>query len=243
VQSDYDYQYRNHMRWDNQIGSTAQGSTNNSLYFTKGDYLAFREVSLSYLLPASLTSRMKLGEVEIFAGAYNLGYLKKYEGMFPEIYNGVDYGTTWKAGSPPPVGSVGECTVAELADGTLLLNMRTGDGFYRKQSLSNDGGLTWSAPAVAAAQLDAKCQGSILSIGSTLLLSHAAAATRTNMTIRRSADNGATWNGSHVVYTGNSGYSDMVELEGGKVAILYEGGKNRYTEGLDFKIIPISDIK
>lgn len=92
VQSDYDYQYRNHMRWDNQIGSTAQGSTNNSLYFTKGDYLAFREVSLSYLLPASLTSRMKLGEVEIFAGAYNLGYLKKYEGMFPEIYNGVDYG-------------------------------------------------------------------------------------------------------------------------------------------------------
>jgi hypothetical protein len=80
------------MRWDNQIGSTAQGSTNNSLYFTKGDYLAFREVSLSYLLPASLTSRMKLGEVEIFAGAYNLGYLKKYEGMFPEIYNGVDYG-------------------------------------------------------------------------------------------------------------------------------------------------------
>ncbi|KAF5031799.1 hypothetical protein DSECCO2_624030 [anaerobic digester metagenome] len=63
------------------------------------------------------------------------------------------------------------------------------------------------------------------------------------MTIRRSADNGATWNGSHVVYTGNSGYSDMVELEGGKVAILYEGGKNRYTEGLDFKIIPISDIK
>jgi len=92
VQSDYDYQYRNHMRWDNQIGSTAQGSTNNSLYFTKGDYLAFREVSLSYLLPASLTSRIKLGEVEIFAGAYNLGYLKKYEGMFPEIYNGVDYG-------------------------------------------------------------------------------------------------------------------------------------------------------
>ena len=154
-----------------------------------------------------------------------------------------DYGTTWKAGSPTPAGSVGECTVAELADGSLLLNMRTGDGFYRKQSLSTDGGLTWSAPAVAAAQLDAKCQGSILSIGSTLLLSNAAAATRTNMTIRRSADNGATWNGSYVVYTGNSGYSDMVELEDGKVAILYEGGKNRYTEGLDFKIIPISDIK
>ncbi len=93
VQSDYDYQYRNHMRWDNQIGSTAQGSTNNSLYFSKGDFLAFREVSLSYLLPASWSNRLRLSAVELFAGAYNLGYLKRYEGMFPEIYDGTDYGT------------------------------------------------------------------------------------------------------------------------------------------------------
>ena len=57
VQSDYDYQYRNHMRWDNQIGSSASGSTNNSLYFSKGDYLAFREVSLSYMLPLSWIER------------------------------------------------------------------------------------------------------------------------------------------------------------------------------------------
>ncbi|SFK90436.1 TonB-linked outer membrane protein, SusC/RagA family [Porphyromonadaceae bacterium KH3CP3RA] len=92
VQSDYDYQYRNHMRWENQIGSSASGATNNSLYFSKGDYLAFREVSLSYLLPESWVKKMKLNVIELFVGAYNLGYLKKYEGMFPEIYNGVDYG-------------------------------------------------------------------------------------------------------------------------------------------------------
>ncbi len=92
VQSDYDYQYRNHMRWDNQIGSSTSGATNNSLYFSKGDYLAFREVSLSYLLPESWVKSMKLSVVELFVGAYNLGYIKKYEGMFPEIYNGVDYG-------------------------------------------------------------------------------------------------------------------------------------------------------
>ncbi|MFA5735247.1 MAG: SusC/RagA family TonB-linked outer membrane protein, partial [Proteiniphilum sp.] len=93
VQSDYDYQYRNHMRWDNQIGSTTQGSTNNSLYFSKGDFLAFREVSLSYQLPESWSNRLRLSAVELFAGAYNLGYLKRYEGMFPEIYDGTDYGT------------------------------------------------------------------------------------------------------------------------------------------------------
>ena len=92
VQSDYDYQYRNHMRWDNQIGSSASGSTNNSLYFSKGDYLAFREVSLSYMLPLSWIRKMRLSAVEVFAGAYNIGYIKKYDGMFPEIYTGVDYG-------------------------------------------------------------------------------------------------------------------------------------------------------
>lgn len=93
VQSDYDYQYRNHMRWDNSIGSSASGATNNSLYFSKGDYLAFREVSVSYYLPSSWVKKLRLDALEVFAGGYNLGYIKKYEGMFPEIYTGVDYGT------------------------------------------------------------------------------------------------------------------------------------------------------
>lgn len=35
---------------------------------------------------------MRLSAVEVFAGAYNIGYIKKYDGMFPEIYTGVDYG-------------------------------------------------------------------------------------------------------------------------------------------------------
>ena len=74
------------------VGSSASGSTNNSLYFSKGDYLAFREVSLSYMLPLSWIRKMRLSAVEVFAGAYNIGYIKKYDGMFPEIYTGVDYG-------------------------------------------------------------------------------------------------------------------------------------------------------
>lgn len=154
-----------------------------------------------------------------------------------------DYGKTWQAGEPTPVGSVGECAVAELNDGTLMLNMRTGDGFYRKYSLSNDGGITWSEPKVDVQQLDANCQGSILTIGNTLFLSNAAAATRTNMTIKKSTDNGITWSGKYVVYIENSGYSDLVEISDTQIGIFYEGGKNRYTDGLDFKIVDISSIK
>ncbi|MDD3979740.1 MAG: sialidase family protein [Proteiniphilum sp.] len=154
-----------------------------------------------------------------------------------------DYGITWKAGAPTPSGDVGECSVAELPDGRLLLNMRTSDGFYRKQSFSDDGGESWSDPVVMAMQLDAKCQGSLLAIDDALYLSHASAATRSNMTIRRSGDKGESWDDKLLVYSGNSGYSDMVQLSADKIALFYEGGKKRYTDGLDFKIITISSIK
>jgi TonB-linked SusC/RagA family outer membrane protein len=92
VQSDYDYQYRNHMRWDNQIGNSGTGSTNNSLYYSKGDFLAFREASVSYMFPERWISQLRMKGFEVFAGVYNIGYLKKYEGMMPEIYTGLDYG-------------------------------------------------------------------------------------------------------------------------------------------------------
>lgn len=154
-----------------------------------------------------------------------------------------DYGKTWEAGEPTSTGNVGECSIAELEDGTLMLNMRTSEGFFRKYSLSSDGGVTWSEPITDTRQLDAGCQGAILTIGNTLLLSNAAAATRTNMTVRKSLNKGETWGGKYVVYTGNSGYSDMVEISENQVAVFYEGGENRYTDGLDFKIINLSDIK
>lgn len=90
VQSDVDYNFRNHMRWDNAIGGNG---TNNSLYYGKGDYIAFREVSASYRFQGAWLERAKLQGIEVFAGVYNLGYITAYKGMMPEIYDGVDYGT------------------------------------------------------------------------------------------------------------------------------------------------------
>lgn len=154
-----------------------------------------------------------------------------------------NYGLTWKAGNATPVGETGECSVAELEDGNLMLNMRTNEGYYRKYSLSTDGGITWSVPKVDVKQLDSKCQGSILTVGSNLFLSNTAAATRTNMTVKKSTDNGVNWSSKYVVYTGNSGYSDLVQISQHQIGVFYEGGKNRYTEGLDFKVIDINSIK
>src|SRR5699024_5747752 len=61
VQSDFDYNFRNHMRWDNAIGSNG---SNNSLYYGKGDYIAFREVSLSYQLRSEFLKKAKITGLE-----------------------------------------------------------------------------------------------------------------------------------------------------------------------------------
>ena len=155
-----------------------------------------------------------------------------------------DYGKTWKPGEPTPVGGVGECSVAEIGEGTLMLNMRADEGFYRKSCTSIDGGLTWSSPQISIDQIDCKCQGSILSIGGAVFLSNAASATeRINMTIIKSTDNGKNWKGQYTVYEGNSGYSDIVELSDSQIAIIYEGGEKRYTDGLAFKVVSIKSIQ
>ena len=155
-----------------------------------------------------------------------------------------DYGKTWKPGEPTPVGGVGECSVAEIGEGTLMLNMRADEGFYRKSCTSIDGGLTWSSPQISIDQIDCKCQGSILSIGGAVFLSNAASATeRINMTIKKSTDNGKNWKGQYTVYEGNSGYSDLVELSDSQIAIIYEGGEKRYTDGLAFKVVSIKSIQ
>ena len=155
-----------------------------------------------------------------------------------------DYGKTWKPGEPTPVGGVGECSVAEIGEGTLMLNMRADEGFYRKSCTSIDGGLTWSSPQISIDQIDCKCQGSILSIGGAVFLSNAASATeRINMTIKKSTDNGKNWKGQYTVYEGNSGYSDIVELSDSQIAIIYEEGEKRYTDGLAFKVVSIKSIQ
>ncbi|MBO9596055.1 MAG: SusC/RagA family TonB-linked outer membrane protein [Niabella sp.] len=90
VQSDYDYNFRNHLRWDNGIGNS--DGSNNSLYYSKGDFLAFREVTLSYRFPQKLIGRVFLQNLEVFGSVYNLGYLTHYNGLMPEVYTGSDPG-------------------------------------------------------------------------------------------------------------------------------------------------------
>ncbi len=58
----------------------------NSAYVSKGDYLAFREVTLNYTLRASWLRHAKISAVDLMAGVYNLGYWTAYDGLMPEQY-------------------------------------------------------------------------------------------------------------------------------------------------------------
>lgn len=145
-----------------------------------------------------------------------------------------DGGTTWSLGGNAEPGG-NESTVAELSDGTLILNMRNWrskpDVTLRRLSLSHDGGESWSETFYADSLYEPRCQGSMLSCtdrrtGKEFLLfsNPHSKKERKNMTISRSVDRGTTWTPVLCVNPGPSAYSDMVELRNGRFGLLYETG-------------------
>src|SRR5690606_4855342 len=69
----------------------ATANSGSTFYWEKGDFLAIREVTLSYNLPSSLLNRVKISGVRLNFTANNLYYLTSYAGLNPED-GGVDDG-------------------------------------------------------------------------------------------------------------------------------------------------------
>ena len=59
---------------------------NNSLFVYKGDYLAFREISLSYDMPKAWVSKVGLQSLQLSFTAQNLGYLTAADTMYSPEY-------------------------------------------------------------------------------------------------------------------------------------------------------------
>ena len=159
-----------------------------------------------------------------------------------------DGGKTWKAGGVIPPSTefgVGEPTVVERSDGSLMMNMRAGGptGAYglgfRVTSISSDGGLTWSNPVVDKNLPCPACQGSIFRLNDKeiLFLNPAVSkpgefsrGARRNLTLRFSADDGVTWPHSLMLNAGLSGYSGIAVTKEGKILCVYENGTRDYCE-------------
>jgi sialidase-1 len=167
---------------------------------------------------------------------------KKY---FSHVIYSDDHGKTWNLGGTTPVDQVNECTVAELAGGRLMLNMRNYDRRQknRKVSYSNDGGITWSGLTDDPALIEPICQASMLNIkqpfGRDLLcfLNPADSLVRRNLQLKTSRNHGKTWKVAWSVHPGPAAYSDLVQIQGRLVGCLYEGGEKSPYEGIWFKKI------
>jgi sialidase-1 len=151
-----------------------------------------------------------------------------------------DHGRTWQLGGVIRP-AVNECQLVELADGTLLMNMRNYDRSQTTRALatSDDGGLTWSAVRHDPALVEPVCQASLVRYTTEppesqnrLLFSnpgHGEVGKRRDMTVRMSMDEGRTWPASRVLWPGPAAYSSLAALPGGDLACLFEAGdKNPY---------------
>ncbi len=145
-----------------------------------------------------------------------------------------DHGKSWQLGGTIAPG-MNECQVAELFDGrgTLLIDMRSYLGrAVRAESLSADGGATWSAAVDAPVLIEPTCQASLLRDDAAKLLLFSNPADRkkrVNLTVRASADNAKTWRDVAVLHAGPSAYSSLIALTATDAACLYEcGEKNPY---------------
>ena len=170
------------------------------------------------------------------------------EKYFSHIIYSDDHGDTWKLGGTTPQDQVNECSIAELSDGKLMLNMRNYDRTQksRKISLSEDGGMTWSDIWSDPVLIEPICQGSLLDHPKKKMLffpNPADANARQKMTLRVSYDQGNTWAVSKVLHAGPAAYSDLTILATGEIGCFYEAGKKSPYEGIVFKKISLKELK
>ena len=138
-----------------------------------------------------------------------------------------DGGVTWNVSKNPGTYNGDESKVVELADGSVLMSIRSRRGGNRAFSLSTDGGETWSEPWEAEDLKDPRCNGDILRYtagGRDLLLQSLPGSpnSREDVTIYVSEDNAKTWPVSFKVTDLPSAYSAMTVLPDGSIGILTE---------------------
>jgi len=163
-----------------------------------------------------------------------------------------DHGKTWTVSSPARSGTT-ECAVAQLSDGSLLLNMRDNRNRTDKSatngralSLTRDLGNTWAFhPADHSALPEPTCMASMISHAlpdsrHALLFSNPRNKnSRSDLTIQPSLDDGKTWPAAHHLLLDSEtgyGYSSLVMIDDHTVGILYESSQADMT----FQMIPLA---
>jgi sialidase-1 len=159
-----------------------------------------------------------------------------------------DSGQTWRAGEIAAHGSddvinPNESVAVELADGSVLLNVRNESKRHRRILVTSaDGATHWSRPRFAEDLVEPICMGGLARYkhrGKNLLLfSHPDNLSRAdgretpgvnrdrkNMTVRVSEDEGESWPQYCVIEPGWSAYSDLAVTPQGTILCFYGRGE------------------
>jgi sialidase-1 len=172
------------------------------------------------------------------------------------IVTSKDGGQTWQIGTGAKSNTT-EAQVVELADGSLMLNMRDdrnrsdkGDTNGRAVAITTDFGKTWAVhPSSNSALPEPNCMASI--IGANLKINSDTRRVlffsnpnnkneRSNMTVKVSLDNGLTWPEKYFTLLNTEvgfGYSCMTMTGENSIGILYEGVRDLF-----FQKISVSEI-
>ena len=156
-----------------------------------------------------------------------------------------DHGKTWKTGAWAGTGT-DESHVVELADGTIMQNMR--NGHTRAISRSSDGGATFSPMDHDPTLIDPICNAGItryMRKGKNILIFTNAAdsAKRQRLTVRLSYDSGKTWPVSRVIQLGPAAYSTVIVLRDGRIGVLFEQGEKSSIEKITFARFSLDWVK
>ena len=174
-----------------------------------------------------------------------------------------DGGKTWKCGAvavpntPPEVINPNETCAVQLADGRVLLNVRSESKQNRRILVTSpDGAADWSKPLFHDQLLEPVCMASMVRLSekgevdkNRLLFSNPHNLERSagkaepgqnrdrkNVSVKLSYDEAETWPVSRTVEAGFSGYSDLAVAKHGTILLFYErgstDGKNIFKTGL-----------
>jgi sialidase-1 len=162
-----------------------------------------------------------------------------------------DGGRTWQLGGDSEY-KTNECTAVELADGRLLLNMRSYFGQNRRAvAISSDGGKTFGPVSHDETLIEPVCEASIIRYArpgkkesdGPILFSNPASKARDHLTIRLSNDDCRSWSAACELWQGPAAYSDLAITADGDVLCLYERGEKNAYEKIVLARFPLSWVQ
>jgi len=183
----------------------------------------------------------------------------KCAGCFSCLVLSDDHGATWRLGAVSS-GQEGtrEASVAQVCRSSgqsgaaqIYMNERNMGATYghRAWALSTDGGASISSYGLEKGMVSpvtANWTGIVgglsrasTSAGAPLLYSGPLDATaRANLGVYASSDGAATWAAPHTIWDGPAGYSDAAALNSTHFAVVFEGGKEHFSEGIFLARLP-----